>query len=238
MSGYELSQDSQEHYPFHLKPALTSLVLSLGEVRLAYDQARVAGKDFPPESWPERDDRVGFGGHAQVYKIEAQEGPLAVKFFHDKNEMPDQLMAYQKAKGVPHVVQLKGYSLEHGFIVMEYLDDEMDSPEPTGCTDEQIAELVQAAVDLHARGLGGELHSGNVLYTPERGFTLVDYEIEYGTTDLKAYILGLEDAIFVAMHGNISPEFDEYLKLSDEAEARLATVLKRYFPDILSESNS
>lgn len=221
MSAFEIPKDSQEYYPPDLKPALTSLVLSLADVRLAYEEAQALGKTFPAEWWPERDDRIGFGGHAQVYRAEGEDGPVAVKFFHDKYEMPDQLLAYQKAEGIPHVVQLKGYSLEHGYIITEYLEDEMPSPAPTGCTDEQIAELVQAAVDLHTRGLGGELHSGNVLYSPDKGFTIIDYEVEQGTADLKAYILALEDAIFVAMNGNISPEFDEYLKLSDEAEARL-----------------
>lgn len=149
---------------------------------------RYAGSGYDTN---EDSNLVNQGQNTLVFRLELGDKSFVVKVPRVVREnvaglVNDIVEANVRVLSIPGYERIVAASPE-GVIVSEQIvgSDLADiSPEDLSCiTDDQIDNYVQAIIEGHAHGISIDPKPANVMYDPEKGFTIVDYSRFDNTTD-------------------------------------------------------
>lgn len=202
-----------------------------------------------PKQLPEY---LGSGSNGSAYKITVDGKGYAVKFTNSVTQSNFEIKPLLKASGVEHTSQFVCHSFEDGVVVMELLpgtDVTNFTPENAPeYSDRNLEQLIDTVVELEGNGLVIDPKASNFLYSPDSGFSVLDYHLqrENGGHITGKSIMSLINALTYRPYVPIDrddPESDRKLKESSEEDARrrlsmmirVFEIVKNKYPEIVTE---
>lgn len=136
----------------------------------------IASEDYPAY--------LGSGDNAVVFRISVDGIKYAVRIPKksvcvEPKAIDSHLAGAVLGRGVPHLEQIVAASYEDGVTVSEIMPGkevgELYIADVGGIGDEQLGDLVDTLITVHARGIEIDPKPSNVFYHPESGYGIVDY---------------------------------------------------------------
>lgn len=134
---------------------------------------------------------IGEGSESTVWRVNRESGTYAVKVINPLSLSPRgrprsvPLVAKMKVEagirgqGVEGLEQIRAASLEDGVVIWDYAQGIKEFDAAT-IPDSQIGALMATICTATSLGLqfdGCNRSGGNAIYSPDRGFTLIDYDV-------------------------------------------------------------
>lgn len=150
-------------------------------------------RKFLPEDHQERGKlRLGRGGRSEVYSVTTSTGTHAVRLpLVPEGAYREQITHAQteglvRGWGVQGLEQIEAVSKEEGVIVSELVSGHdgkhLTKEDIASITDDHFSAYVGTALIMQDRGLKLDANNhGNFMYSPESGFTIIDYELGEST---------------------------------------------------------
>lgn len=204
-----------------------------------------------PRSLPEY---LGRGSNADVYRISSEGKDFAVKLLR-RGEVKDAIKPMQMSVGIDHTAKLVAFSEQDNAVVMELIAGkpvtELTPETSPDYKDEEIVELINTIIQLNERGLVMDPKLSNTMYSPETGFTLLDYHVRtHGDpTNLTQEMFMLSGVVGSGKYTRLTKEQRtnpqlvqqddiNYAVRGYKSSLRTIAILDKYFPDLSEKYRS
>ncbi len=202
-----------------------------------------------PKQLPEY---LGSGSNGSAFKIEVDGKKYAAKFTNSVVQSNFEIKPLLKADGIEHVSQFVCHSFEDGVVIMELLPGtdvtNFTAENAPEYTDKDLEQLIDTVVQLESAGLVIDPKASNFLYSPDSGFSVLDYHLQRGNSGhiIGKSIMNLMHALTYRPYIPIdwdAPDSDEKIKMStiDSKRRQLSMMLrvlrivKQKYPEVISE---
>jgi len=202
-----------------------------------------------PKQLPEY---LGSGSNGSAFKIEVDGKEYAAKFTNSVVQSNFEIKPLLKADGIEHVSQFVCHSFEDGVVVMELLPGtdvtNFTSENAPEYTEKDLEQLVDTVVKLESAGLVIDPKASNLLYSPESGFSVLDYHLQRENSGhiIGKSIMNLMHALTYRPYIPIdwdAPDSDEKIKRSTNEDLRrklsmllrVLKIVKQKYPELISE---
>ncbi len=189
----------------------------------------------------EDDLYVNTGQNTAVFLVTENDKKYAVKVprgvrEHIAEDTEEEVAANSRVRGIHGYEQIVAASPE-GIIISEYIkgSDMSDiTPDDLGCiTPEQIDQYVRSIIEGHAHKISIDPKPGNVIYSPENGFTIIDFSgdnrssDDYKNSPVRALSWGIEPFIYSGLgDGDRGEVIKEPAKISELAKIKLPLIVE------------
>ena len=229
------AQENIKIYKEVFRPAISAL------------REKISQEDF--SALPEY---LGSGSNGSAFRIKAEGKEYAAKFSKCLTQANFEIKPLLRAKDIPNTAQLVSYSLPDGVVIMELIEGENVTNRPPDekpeYSDEHIIGLIETVHKLDAIGLVIDPKPSNFIYSPDQGFSILDYHLKgvgenYG---LPEEIIDLRFALSARKWESINnndPNYEERQKEQSleknkthlSTMVRLLSILKNHYPEIIED---
>ncbi len=202
-----------------------------------------------PKQLPEY---LGSGSNGSAFKIEVDGKEYAAKFTKSVTQSNFEIKPLLKAEGIEHVSQFVCHSFEDGVVVMELLPGtdvtNFTAENAPEYTDKDLGQLVDTVVELESAGLVIDPKASNFLYSPENGFSVLDYHLqrEGGGHITSKSLMSLIHALTYRPYKSLDRDVSDYdEKLNNQIQedlkrklsmmVRVFEIVKDKYPELITE---
>jgi len=160
----------------------------------------------------ELSEYLGSGSNGSAFRIEVDGKEYAAKFTNSVLQSNFEIKPLLKAAGIEHVSQFVCHSFEDGVVIMELLPGtdvtNFTSETKPEYTDTDLEGLIDTVFELESAGLVIDPKASNFLYSPDNGFSVLDYHLqrEGATHIIGKSLMSLMHALTYKPYESISRE--------------------------------
>ncbi len=191
----------------------------------------VGDKNFDPKKI---EGYLGRGANGYAFMIDVGGKKYAAKF-GSVAQLNMEVKELQKGKGVSNLSQLVTYSFEDSVTIMELLlgknISEFNLDTQPRYTDAELAQLIGTIDKMSKKGLNLDPKASNFMYTPKKGFSILDYHIAQSRDSAGMTIISVIRALTCARYNN---SYYTHFQIVDIL-SRILHILKKRFPLLFTE---